>query len=265
MRSRIWQLHLAAGLVASALYALVPPFAGSSLVMNLLGLSPAVAIVAGLRLHRPASARPWAWFAIGFAFFWLGDLYTYGYPQLTGEEVGIPSLGDASYIAVYPALMAGLLILVRCRTPVADRAGAVDSLIVTLGLTVISWVALIAPYLEDDELGIAAKLVSVAYPLGDVLLLAAAVRLAMDTGRREPAFHLMATAIVALLVTDFAYGLATLHGTYAGQLSLDLGWIAFYLLWGTAALHPSMAGLEQAGGNHEAKLTPGRLALLTAA
>ena len=35
-----------------------------------------------------------------------------------------------------------------------------------------------------------AKLVSVAYPLGDVLLLAAAIRLALDAGRREPAFYL---------------------------------------------------------------------------
>ena len=49
-----------------------------------------------------------------------------------------------------------------------------------------------------------AKLVSIAYPLGDILLLAAAIRLAVDTGKRQPAFYLLASSIVALLVTDAA-------------------------------------------------------------
>ena len=77
----------------------------------------------------------------------------------------------------------------------------------TLGLALLSWVVLIAPYLHDDALTLVAKLVSIAYPLGDILLLAAAIRLAVDAGRRQPAFYLLAPSIVALLVTDFAYGL----------------------------------------------------------
>ena len=104
------------------------------------GLQPARALSAG-RDRRSASgatgarsAGPWRWFAIGFLLFWLGDLYTYSYPRLTGTEVPFPSLGDAAYVIVYPALMLGLLILVRRRNPERDRAGAIDSLIITLGL-----------------------------------------------------------------------------------------------------------------------------------
>ena len=37
-----------------------------------------------------------------------------------------------------------------------------------------------------------AKLVSIAYPVGDILLLAAAIRHAVDTGARRPAFYLLA-------------------------------------------------------------------------
>ena len=55
----------------------------------------------------------------------------------------------------------------------------------------------------------------------------------------------MSSSIVALLVTDFAYGAVTLQGAYDGQTWLDVGWIAFYLLWGAAALHPSMVALER--------------------
>ena len=42
-------------------------------------------------------------------------------------------------------------------------------------------------------------------------------------------------------MTDFAYGVVTLQGAYDGQVILDVGWISFYLLWGAAALHPSMS------------------------
>ena len=174
-----------------------------------------------------------------------------------------PSLGDAAYVLVYPALMMGLLILVRRRNPERDRAGAIDSLIMTLGLALISWIALIQPSLHDEELSTVAKLVSIAYPIGDILLLAAAIRLAVDTGTRRPAFYLLASSIVALLVTDFAYGVVTLAGAYDGQVWLDIGWVSFYLLWGAAALHPSMGELEAAAPDHNPRLTPLRLALLT--
>ena len=260
-----WQVYLAAGALICALYVWVPPFAGSGPVINLLGLSPVLAILVGLRRHRPASPGPWRWFAIGFLLFWAGDLYTYSYPRLFDHEVPFPSLGDGAYLIVYPALMAGLLILVRRRNPERERTGLIDSLIMTLGLALISWIALIQPSLHDEELSTVAKLVSIAYPVGDILLLAAAIRLAVDSGTRRPAFYLLASSIVALLATDFAYGLVTLAGNYHGQVWLDVGWISFYLLWGAAALHPSMSELERAAPERDVRLTPLRLVLLTCA
>ena len=82
------------------------------------------------------------------------------------------------------------------------------------------------------------------------------MRLALDGGQRRPAFHLMSAAIICLLVTDFVYGLMILHGTYDHQLWLDVGWIGFYLLWGAAALHPSMCQHRPAGREAWRALTP---------
>ena len=124
---------------------------------------------------------------------------------------------------MYPVMMAGLLMLVRRRRLASDQAGMIDGLILTLGLALPSWISLIAPYLHADDLGLLGKLVSVAYPLGDVILIGAAVRLALDAGRREPAFYLLTGSIGLLLATDFAYGLLTLHGAYTHQLWLDAG------------------------------------------
>jgi diguanylate cyclase (GGDEF)-like protein/PAS domain S-box-containing protein len=133
----------------------------------------------------------------------------------------------------------------------------------TLGLALVSWVALIAPYLHDGSMDVVAKLVSIAYPVGDILLLAAAIRLAVDGGRRGPAFGFISASIVALLVTDFAYGVFTLSGAFDFQVILDVGWISFYLLWGAAALHPSMRELGEPTPGRSSRLSPTRLALLT--
>ncbi|HYZ47203.1 MAG TPA: EAL domain-containing protein, partial [Actinomycetota bacterium] len=46
---------------------------------------------------------------------------------------------------------------------------------------------------------------------------------------------------------------------------LDIGWAAFYLFWGAAALHPSMRSLEEPSPSRGSRLTRTRLALLTCA
>jgi diguanylate cyclase (GGDEF)-like protein/PAS domain S-box-containing protein len=136
---------------------------------------------------------------------------------------------------------------------------------ITLGLALVSITQLIAPYIHDHTMALLPKCVSVAYPAGDIVLLAAGIRLAVDTGRRRPSFWLIIGSIVTLLVTDFTYGIFTLHNTYHHQLWMDVGWISFYVLWGAGALHPSMAGLSDAGVERAPRLTPGRLALLAGA
>ena len=106
---------------------------------------------------------------------------------------------------------------------------------------------------------------SVAYPLGDILLLAAMIRLAVDAGRRTASFYLLAASTVALLATDCAYNYALLAGTYHHQLIYDVGWIAYLVLWGAAALHPSMQALEQPTPDARVRLTRTRLGLLALA
>jgi diguanylate cyclase (GGDEF)-like protein/PAS domain S-box-containing protein len=265
VRGRAWALYLAAGGILTAAYLWFPPLQGNGPLINLLGFSSSVAIAVGIYLHRPKAWAAWALFIVGQFLFFAGDLYTYSYPKLFGVEVEFPSLGDAIYLTVYPALVAGLLVLVRRRNPGGDRAGVIDSLILTVGVALLSWVFLVAPNIHLSGLTPLEKAVSAAYPLGDILLLAAAIRLAVDKGRRAPAFFLLVASIVSLLAVDSAYTYALLTDAYNHQLSYDVGWIAYYLLWGAAALHPSMRTLELPAVEARPRLTPLRLALLAGA
>jgi diguanylate cyclase (GGDEF)-like protein/PAS domain S-box-containing protein len=246
-----------------AVYLFFSPLKGNGPLINSLGLSGVLAIVVGIRMNKPRARAAWWLFAAGQFLFFSGDLYTYSYRLLFGVDVGFPSAGDGLYLAVYPVLMAGLLLLVRRRNPRPDRSVLIDSLILTIGVGLLSWVFLIAPNVHLSGLTWLEKGISVAYPLGDVLLLAAAIRLAVDAGKRTPAFWLFVSSIVCLLTTDSAYNLALLKGTYDhSQLIYDAGWILYYLLWGAAALHPSMRDLEEPAADSRTRLTPLRLALL---
>jgi len=264
-RRHLWWVFLAFGAFVTGLYVLVPPFKGSPLAINGLGLYGLLAVVAGIRIYRPAARVAWWLFVLGVFLFWVGDVYTYSIRILFNVVVPFPSWGDAVYLTMYPVLMVGIMLFVRRRNQRADGPGAVDALIMTLGLALVSAVILIAPYVHDNTLGLLPKLVSIGYPMGDIILLAAGIRLAVDGGKRRPAFYLLIAGIVSMLVTDDTYGVLTLHNAYNHQLWLDAGWIFFYLFWGAAALHPSMQELSDVEVDREARLTPLRLALLAGA
>ncbi|HLX21240.1 MAG TPA: EAL domain-containing protein [Gaiellaceae bacterium] len=264
-RRTVWAWYLGAMAVLTALYVFVPPLEGNAALINFIGFTSPVAIGVGLWLNKPRARAAWLLLLAGQALYFAGDFYTYSYPQLLGGHVGFPSAGDAIYLTVYPVLVAGLLLLMRRRNPVADRAAGIDALILTLGFAVLSFTFLISPNVHASGLSTLAKGVSAAYPFGDVLLLAAAIRLAVDAGKRAPAFYLLTSSIVALLVTDCAYNYALLKNAYHHQLVYDVGWIAYLVLWGGAALHPSMRSLEEPAVDWRSRLTKTRLVLLAVA
>jgi diguanylate cyclase (GGDEF)-like protein/PAS domain S-box-containing protein len=239
-----WWLYLAVMAPIAVAYLAGPLNAGP--VFNAIGFSAAIAIVVGVRRHKPAARLPWYLIALGQAFFAGGDVLAYNYKALFGTPLPFPSVADPLYLAVYPLTIAGLLLLIRRRSPGRDWASLIDSVIVTIGLALLSWVFLIAPYAHDTTLGLGTKLVSISYPLGDILMLGVAVRMAVGGGRRGPSYRMMIGAMAAVLVTDSVYGWTQLHGAYTPGDLLDGGWILYYVLMGAAALHPSMTTVSQA-------------------
>ena len=157
-----WFLAITGGL--TALYLFAPPLAGNGPLINGLGLLGVLAIVAGIRMHSPGARAAWWMFAAGQFLFFSGDLYTYSYPKLTGADVEFQSIGDALYLAVYPVLMAGLILLIRRRNPRRDRTALIDALILTVGVGLLSWVFLIAPNFHIAELSAWEKSIAAAYP-----------------------------------------------------------------------------------------------------
>ena len=260
--ARPWLVYPTVAGIAGVLYLSgTGPFAAAP-VFNLIGISAVAAILVGARRNAPGALMPWLLFAVGIATFVAGDAIAYSDGGLGGS---LSSSADALYFAVYPCLVLGILQLVRRRAPGRDRDGLIDSLVIAIGLGVLSWAFLMAPYARNESLDVVTKLTSIAYPLADVLLLAVTVRLAVGATRRERALFLLVLSVFALLVTDSLYGWMLLHSSVEPSHLLDGGWILFYVLWGTAALHPSMRTLSEVALGENAPPGRHRLALLASA
>jgi PAS domain S-box-containing protein len=264
LRDKLWLLYPLVAIPFGILYVATDGPLHSGLAYNLIGGSGVVAIVVGIRLFRPRPALPWWLFALGQALFVSGDGIAYNYHRFVGKDLPFPSVADIPYLGVPPVVATGLLLLIARRTNGRDRSAAIDALILAVGLGIVSWVMLMAPYGDNPNLALTPKLVSMAYPLGDLLVLLLVARMAFGGGRRSVSFALMTASVGALVVTDSIYAWRVNNSGYQPGGLLDAGWMVFYLGWGMAALHPSMATVSEATAA-PTRLTFRRLALLAAA
>src|SRR3989440_8244327 len=217
---------------------------GHLILWSVIGASSAAAIVLGVRTHRPRRRLPWWLLAAGNLVFAAGGALYSGFHLVNGL-----------------LQIAGVVLLVRAMTGGRDRSSLVDSLIVTLGVGLLSWIFLIGPYAVAPDLSLLEKVVSVSCPLSDVLLLAVVFRL-VGAARRSPAVVLLAAGCAGLLAADASYGVRQLGDSWRDGGPIDLGWLRFYPCWGLAALHPSMVRLTEPQVVREGEVSGRRLTVL---
>jgi signal transduction histidine kinase len=261
---RVARIFLAVELVLAAGYFVLSPSALRAVVYCAIELGTVAALVIGARIWRPS--RPLAWYLLagGQLSFTIGDAINYTYEWVLHLEAPYPSVADAFYLACYLLLAAGLLLLVRGRAPGRDWASLIEATIIATGIGMLSWVFLIGPNVRVPGLALPQRLVSIAYPLCDVLLLAVAVRLWRTGCHTTAASRLLALGLAALLVGDTVYGLSLLAGDWQVGGPVDAVWVVYYVGLGLAALHPSMVSLSEPT-SVSTRLTRSRLASLAGA
>ncbi len=248
-------------------------------VFNVIGLLSPILILLALWMWKPQQRMPWIMFAIGQFVFIAGDVISYNYETLFHVKlpglfpvdadgfVPFPGWADGFYLAVYAFLITGVVLLIRARTPGRDRASLVDAMMFVgrPGHRVMGAADLAADLRRGRAPSV--KLTSMAYPMADVLLLGAVIRLAVGAGRKSPSFWLMTGAIMTLFATDAIYAWVNLYtpdGYQPGSGPLEAGWMAFYILFGAAALHPSMRLLTERAHEADQVLKRRRLIVLAA-
>jgi signal transduction histidine kinase len=228
-----------------------------SVLYDVIGVTSALAIAAGVRLNRPASPLPWLLFALGNLLFAVADILFNIF-----VDPATPSSADYFYLAGYVFLVAGLVLLLvhaggHHRVPALGEA-----LIVTLAFALFQWVFLMAPLVRGEG-SVAHRAVLAAYPAADTLLLAGLAGFFVTAAWRTVSFQLLVGSLAALLIADEVYGLD--RNAYSNGSWIDGLWLLSYVLWATAALHPSMRELSEPRRVRRARVSRWRIGLLVAA
>jgi signal transduction histidine kinase len=254
---------LVLGAVAIGVYFLLPSNP-QSVYYVVIGLVAVAGIVVGTtRNLLPGTRLAWYLFAAGLLGQVIGDAIFAVYELQLDREPPSPSVADAFYLGGYPLLVLGIVLVLRRLGGQTSRTAVLDSLVVFLGVVLFQWVFFIEPYRHIAFGGESERLVAMAYPAMDALLLIGFAQLLLGPGGRTSAYRLLLVSVGLWIVADEIYGLNI--ETYQGGDWIDALWLGSYVAWAAAALDPSMGRLAQPDRRGLPRLTSARLALLASA
>lgn len=242
MSSRLFRSYLAFQLVALVTYAFVPDGWAHVAWQVTIGWAAAAFVVAGMRHHRPAGATAWYLFGAGVFLNSTGILVANVLQRVYGVAES-PSLADVFYLGLYPGLVGGMIVVIRRRTVGRDWSMLVDTITISTGLGLLSWVFIIRPQAIDASLQLVARATVGAYPVGDLVVLGLMVRLLLGGGTRSASFGFMMGALFGFLGADTGWAVYSHLGVtppLAMQRAFEIGSLLAYTLVGAAAVHPSV-------------------------
>ncbi|MHB1713232.1 MAG: hypothetical protein ACYCV7_17900, partial [Acidimicrobiales bacterium] len=240
--------YIASGAAIVATYYLLPGGpTGSSAAEKvalycLISVSATVAIAVGIIRFRPDSRGPWLVLLMSQVLCAAGDITFFVRHDLL-KLTAYPSVSDVLYLLRYPVLLIALVWMIRSRSKGRDLLALIDTGIAVTVAALFSWILLIGPQIHAPGGSLLAHLTSVAYSIADFAMISVAMWLFIDSGRRTRSFYFLISALILLFATDTIYGLQQIHGTYLPGNFLDGMWAGCFLLFGAAALDPSMRDL----------------------
>jgi two-component system, cell cycle response regulator len=187
-----------------------------------------------------------AWLGLGVALsLWSGGEIYYSAVLAKQAAPPYPSLSDGLYLAFYPASYLGLWVLVRGRVRRAPISLGLDGMIAALAVAALAAAIVLPPVLETTGASGAAAATTLAYPLGDALLLALCVGLFTLTGWRPGrSWALIGIGLGLAALADSIFLYQSASGSYTEGTFLDALWPMAALILGMAAWQPSTGGAQ---------------------
>lgn len=243
-----WHVYALLGLAATAAYFLVPRGGrAEAAIYQVAAMGAMVGIVVGVVVRRPRARLGWLLLAAGVGLFVAAESYCDYYQWFLGTEAPFPSVADALFLCGYPFLAAGIVLLFQWprRSPSGD---VFDAAVLSAGAGALVWFVLVQPALNESGTDTLGHIVSAAYPMMDLLVLAVIVYAALAAAHWTGPLRLLAAGMALYLLADLAYVRGSIDGTYSDGSWMDGGWLLAYIAIGAAGLHPAI-GAELVAGS----------------
>jgi two-component system cell cycle response regulator len=244
------RLAAAAGLAAFAAVTLFAPQDGElSAFFNIWvydGLMVLACVITGSHAYLVARERA-AWTVITLAMLcWTFGEFWYAIfkPQT------YPSMADLGYIAFYPLLYVGIVLLLRSRARSIGGTLWLDGVTAALAAAALGAAVIVEVVLEGTSGSTTTVVTNLSYPLGDLLLLSAVFGVFSLTGWRPGArWLLLGLGTLSTAMADAVYLIQSSNGTYVEGTWVDILWPTALLLISASAWMPDRTreGLEVEG------------------
>jgi two-component system, cell cycle response regulator len=196
--------------------------------------------VCALRVVHASGRERAAWLALTLGLFgyFAGDVYYTVVITPMESAAPFPSPADAGYLAIYPGAYVALVLLLRARAGRIPPNLWLDGLITALAIAALG-AALVFGVVASTEGSLAAVATNLAYPLGDLALLAFVIGVVTVAGwRAGRTWVLIGIGFGLFAVIDTIYLYQVALDTYVEDKVLDAGWPAAYVLLAFAAWQP---------------------------
>jgi diguanylate cyclase (GGDEF)-like protein len=184
-----------------------------------------------------------AWTLIGVSILAWGAGEVYWSAFIDGNaDAPYPSLADAFYLLFYPLAYTGLALLVRARAQEINWRLWMDGLIATLGTAAVG-AAFVFDFVAGEAEGSVAEIATtLAYPLGDIAMLAMVVGVIALTGWRPGrTWSLLLAGLAALVFADIAFTLQSTDEALPAGNWIDPIYLVGAVCLGAAVWQPKAA------------------------
>ncbi|MEO9048747.1 MAG: ATP-binding protein [Candidatus Dormiibacterota bacterium] len=184
----------------------------------------------------------WGFFAASAASWGIGEVIWSVYEVGMGVSVPFPSAADVGFLLAIPLAVVGIFAFTSAPSRLTTRGEAIlASAIVALSLLFIAWALGLGKVYETSPASPAAALISLAYPVADIITITVLV-LALRRARRTELgrMFLLLGGIASTAVANSTFAYLTADGSYGAIGSvLDAGWVIGYLMIALAPLWPT--------------------------
>ena len=205
------------------------------------GLVVGASLLCGLRaVSRREDRTAWTLMALAIASWAVGELH-WDIWIGPSKNAPIPSLSDVFWLLFYPPAYIALARLTRTRLRDVPASLWLDGLIGALGAASVFAAVIFDTVLRHTHGRFGVVATGLAYPVGDLMLLALLVSVAVACGPalRSRALLLMGLGLAVFCAGDSAYLVETASGTYHANNLLDIVWPLALVLISCAAWAPA--------------------------
>jgi hypothetical protein len=179
-------------------------------------IAAAAVLILARAVYEPTTRKAWIAFGLAMAFWSVGSM-AWSVVYSGQAHVPYPTFADVLWLAWYPLMAVGIILLIKVHLPRFELHRWMDGLAVTLLVLAAGFALIIQPVAEHAAQGTLATVIDFSYPVLDVLLMGTLLGIYGLLGwRPDRMWTLIGLGVLATTIGDAAFAVQEARGVVDG-------------------------------------------------